>query len=308
VARPVHGITAKQHQTCIGQRQNRNPVARTEDQQPPCPEAVAGNVDLARHDIDGALLVVGIKRHDCSRRQHRLGIERRPWEADRRGLAIGRTHDQPRAQAIVANDRKVFHAVMNEGRWLFLVCPGQGRPRLDAEQARTSCPDLRRRALGMGDAAPGRHQVEFARPDRQFGAQRIAVHDFAVEQEGHGRQPDMRMGPHIEPLPEQELGWPHLVKEDERPDHLAAHRWQGAPDLEPAKVAGTRHDHLFDRSAGMDVAGRRIIRRLVGHGRSSSTPWLESPTQQLAPQGAPQARPSGCASIRLTKPKGLRTR
>ena len=44
--------------------------------------------------------------------------------------------------------------------------------------------------------------------------------DLALEQVGHGGEPDVRVRAHVDALPEQELGRPHLVEEDERPDHL----------------------------------------------------------------------------------------
>ncbi len=54
------------------------------------------------------------------------------------------------------------------------------------------------------------------------------MHDLAVEEIGDGREPDMRMRAPSCPR-RQELGRPHLVEEDERPDHAAASPWQGAP-------------------------------------------------------------------------------
>src|SRR6478736_763633 len=98
----------------------------------------------------------------------------------------------------------------------------------------------------MNDAAPGSHPVEFPRSDRQFGSERVAVHDLAIEEIRDGREPDMGMRSDIHPGPEQELGWPHLVEEDERANHLALSRRERAADLEAAKIAGARHNHGFD--------------------------------------------------------------
>ena len=60
----------------------------------------------------------------------------------------------------------------------------------------------------------------------------------------------MRMRADVDALAGQELDRPHLVEEDERPDHLALRDGQHAADLEAAEVAGTRHDHGLDRVAG----------------------------------------------------------
>ncbi len=74
------------------------------------------------------------------------------------------------------------------------------------------------------------------------------MHDLAVEEIGDRGEPDMGMGPDIEPAPHQELGRPHLVEKDKRADHLAAGRGQGAPDLEPAEIAGPGQDRRLDPS------------------------------------------------------------
>ena len=117
------------------------------------------------------------------------------------------------------------------------------------------------RALGMGDAAPGRHQVHGARRDLQRVALAVAMHDAAVEQIGDGRKPDMRMRAHIHALPGDELHRPQLVEEDERPDHLPLAMRQRAAHLEAAEVAGARHDDEFERVAGALVAQDRVLRR-----------------------------------------------
>src|SRR4051794_3105380 len=68
------------------------------------------------------------------------------------------------------------------------------------------------------------------------------VHDLAVEQVRDRRQADVRMRPHVHARSEQELGRPHLVEEDEGPDHLSLVGGQRAPHLEAAEVAGARDD------------------------------------------------------------------
>ena len=45
------------------------------------------------------------------------------------------------------------------------------------------------------------------------------MHDLALEQIGHRRQRDVRMRPHVDAVPRREVGRPHVIEEDERPDH-----------------------------------------------------------------------------------------
>ena len=70
--------------------------------------------------------------------------------------------------------------------------------------------------------------------------------EFAVEQPGDGRKVDMGMGSDIHALTEREAGWPHLVDEDERPDHPPRSGWQHPPHLEIAKIMGDRGDGFGD--------------------------------------------------------------
>ena len=86
-------------------------------------------------------------------------------------------------------------------------------------------------ALGMHDAAPGRHQIDLARTDGERRAQAVAMEHLALEQVGDRGEADVRMRPHVDALADQELGRPHLVEEDEGPDHLllAPPARRGAP-------------------------------------------------------------------------------
>ncbi len=155
---------------------------------------------------------------------------------------------------------------MVEARISLLVAPRQGEPGLDAEELEGRSPELRRGPFRMDDAAARRHQVDLARPDRQGGAEAVAMVDLAIEQVAHGRKPDMRMRPDVHPLPKQEFGRAELIEEDEGPDHLATLRRQGAPHAEAAEILGGRHDDLLDGIAGMGVARNGIVGGKLGHG------------------------------------------
>ena len=145
----------------------------------------------------------------------------------------------------------------------------QRDPALDAEQP-AAFGAASTRALGMDDAAPGAHPVHRAGPDRDLRAERIAVHDLAVEEIGDGGEPDMGVRAHVHALAEKELGRAHLVPEDERPNHLAPRGGQRAAHLEAAEIAGAGHDHRLDGVAGKRVARIRVVGRVPAHGPSPS--------------------------------------
>ncbi len=92
---------------------------------------------------------------------------------------------------------------------------------MDAGQSATIRSQLGRRPLGMNDAFAGRHPVDLAGPDTLRVAETVAVENFAREQIGHGRQPDMRMRANIQSAAGGESHWTHLVEEDERADRSA---------------------------------------------------------------------------------------
>ena len=119
------------------------------------------------------------------------------------------------------------------------------------------------RALGMGDAAAGGHQVQRAGRDGDLRAQAVAVHDLALEQVGRGGEADMRVRADVDALADDEVGRAHLVPEDEGADHLPPRRGQGAADLEPAEVAGAGDDDGLDGVAGVLVAEARGRRRVA---------------------------------------------
>lgn len=94
----------------------------------------------------------------------------------------------------------------------------------------------------MHNALAGGHQIDVARSDNHFGRERIAVTDIAIEQIGHRRQADMRMGTNVERLTGAKKRGAHPVEEDEWPDEAAFRRWQRPAHLETAEIAGTRDD------------------------------------------------------------------
>src|SRR6185369_12976269 len=62
VARAFHCGSADQNDACLAGGGYCDGVAWPEHQKLTCPEAIAGNIDLARNDIERTLLCVGVKR------------------------------------------------------------------------------------------------------------------------------------------------------------------------------------------------------------------------------------------------------
>ena len=89
--------------------------------------------------------------------------------------------------------------------------------------------------------------------------------ELAAEEVGDGREADMGMRADVDALAGDELGRPHLVEEDERPDHLALRRGKRATNLEIADVARPRHDQGLDRLDGDGVGTDGIQRRVPAH-------------------------------------------
>ena len=77
----------------------------------------------------------------------------------------------------------------------------------------------------------------------------------------------MRMRADVQPAPGEELARPHLVEEDERPDHLPLLRREGAADLEAAHVVGARQKHEFDAARRGRAVG--VVGGLPAHGLCS---------------------------------------
>ena len=101
-------------------------------------------------------------------------------------------------------------------------------PRSGFRKAGRRAPHLGRRALGMDDAAPGRHPVHLARVDRLLRAEAVAVHDLAIEQISDGGKADVRMRAHVDAGPGLEHSRSHLVKEDKGSRPSGAWGWGSA--------------------------------------------------------------------------------
>ncbi len=79
---------------------------------------------------------------------------------------------------------------------------------------------------------------------------------------GDGRQPDVRVRPHVDASASEELRRPHLVEEDEGTDHLPLRRGQGAAHLEAAEIAGAWDNDGLDDGVGIEAHVRAFTAKL----------------------------------------------
>jgi hypothetical protein len=136
----------------------------------------------------------------------------------------------------------------------------QCHPGLNAEHLAALRPQFARGALGMNDAAARGHPVQLAGADRLHRAEAVAVQDLAAEQIGHRGEADVGMRPDVESAAGAQQRRPHLVEENEWPDHAALLRRQRPADGKAvAEVGAARHDDGLD-------GGGILFRNGVRHG------------------------------------------
>ena len=139
------------------------------------------------------------------------------------------------------------------------------------------------RLLGVGDPAPGGHQVELARGDQLLGAEAVPVQHLAGDQPGDGVQTGVRVRADVEAVLLGDPDRAHVVGEAPRADGAAvparersAHRHRADPGLAA----------LADLDAGcFGDAGRVDDRRVRGVHRSAH-PRSMGPTPSRRPAPA----------------------
>src|SRR5262245_4747027 len=149
--------------------------------------------------------------------------------------------------------------MMSEGWRDLLVLGGHRDPALQAMESAAADAPLGRGALGMNDATSRRHPVDLAGADRLRGAEAVAMHDLAVEQEGQRRKPDMRVWPDIDALSVPQNGRSKVVEEDEGADHATLHVRERPADGEAAEIDAAWHDDLINCLAGWFVTCGRVL-------------------------------------------------
>src|SRR3954462_1285124 len=107
---------------------------------------------------------------------------------------------------------------MCKGRIDFLLVRWHSDPELQPMQRITIAPGVRGGAFRMDDSAPRRHPVDGPGMDRGVHAQIVAVDDLPIVKVGQWGKADVRVRPHVEPVPAFEFRRPEMIEKDEWPD------------------------------------------------------------------------------------------
>ncbi|MNP16928.1 hypothetical protein D3C76_1093440 [compost metagenome] len=110
------------------------------------------------------------------------------------GPAPGMLADEQGQGGLALLPARQFRVVI-EARPGVLIALWQSNPELGGVQVGVA----RQGLLGVGDTAPGRHQIDLARADHLLAAQAVPVEDLPRQHPGEGLQGDMGMGPHVQP-------------------------------------------------------------------------------------------------------------
>ena len=225
------------------------------------------------------MLEVGAQRPDRDAgAEHRVDADQRAVLAGRRGGALepAGQHGQRGFVDLQLRQRRV----VGERR---LAEPGVVRLRHPQLHAVQSAAIAAGRLLGVGDPAPGGHQVELARGDQLLGAEAVPVQHLAGDQPGDGVQTGVRVRADVEAVLLGDPDRAHVVGEAPRADGAAfparersAHRHRADPGLAA----------LADLDAGcFGDAGRVDDRRVRGVHRSAH-PRSMGPTPPRRPAPA----------------------
>jgi hypothetical protein len=110
----------------------------------------------------------------------------------------------------------------------------------------------------MDNALARRHPIQFTGRYLLFRAQAVAVIHHPVKQPRDRRESDMRMRPHVLPLPGLHGDGAKLVKENKRPHHLPLGRRQRAAHFKAPDVTYPRNDDDRQRVRSNGIARQRI--------------------------------------------------
>jgi hypothetical protein len=237
VPAPVEGRPAEQDCLRIpgGGDEERGAVGADE-------ELVAGEArglhrELAVDEVERGLGDLRGHLEGGAGRKRELEEERPRGVRRRRAVAERLAEEEPRADAVDLERGQGGRGVVLERGRPLLVGERQREPELEPVHRRPARAGGRRRALGVDDPAPCRHQVDRPRLDGLHGAEAVAVHAVPLEQVGHRREPDVRMRGDVEPLPGRERRGAHVVEEHEGPQVAPAPLGEDARDLEAADGA-----------------------------------------------------------------------
>src|SRR5262245_1311239 len=252
--------------------------------------------------------MLGVERQRCAGVEASVGVEDFRIGLHRRGLAVEGARYDAHALAALLDQRQFSLVVMlEEGLALFMLLR-QRHPGLDAGDGRTGRAQLRRGALGVGDAAPGVHPVDVARLDRLRRAERVALEDAAFEPLGDGGEVEVRVWAHVETLAGFEARRAELIPEDEGADHALLDRRQRAAHHEiVAEVARLGGDGGYHRPAfGHDIA-LLFVAGSYAHGRQSRARAAPLSSLLRVVQASALQHPSTCRRIRYAAAESTRS-
>src|ERR1019366_10488081 len=148
----------------------------------------------------------------------------------------------------------------------FLLRPWKRDPALNSEEALAALARAQRAALGVRNPSPGGHEVHCPRGNLERIAFTVAMHDAAIEKIGDGRKPDMGMRANIHASASDELHRPHLIKENERTNHLTSGVWQRTVHGKTtAQIAHALNNYQVERITSSFIAEYRFLRRHPAH-------------------------------------------
>ena len=195
----------------------------------------AARFDIPLVDEDAVLEArVDVEAHLRARLEIHLGTEQGCEGVHRRALAGELTEEHPRGHAVAR--RAGVGRVMREIARRVAVGVRQRDPELHAVQHRVTRRG-RHRHLGVADAGPGRHQVQFTRTHHRVHAGGVAVLDQAAEQPADRLQTGVRMGRHVHAGAATLIVRTVVVGETPRPDQRPFPLGQGPAHPDGARPA-----------------------------------------------------------------------
>ena len=117
------------------------------------------------------------------------------------------------------------------------------------------CAAARGRCARNGRCRARRHPVDVARHGSAARLPRLSRCMISpLEQVGDGGEADMRVRPHVEAVSRLEFHRPHLIEEDEGPDHVALRERQHAAHFEPSPRSRARGTMAISTGSGVGSA------------------------------------------------------
>ena len=115
----------------------------------------------------------------------------------------------------------------------------------------------------MRDAAAANHPVYVTRLYRLRKAQAVSVQESALEQIGDGREPNVGMRAHVQPLPGLEIDTAQVIVENERPNELSLSAGQNTAHEEAAHVTLPSLDHEQGSHGGTSSVAADVVRGVI---------------------------------------------